>query len=123
VKHDVIVARVDPGDVVKGAWHVLGNEHPAGHAKMDDQGFTRGKVSEQVFRAAAQALYSLTSQPFDHARRKGKAQTLSADFDPAHAAPFHDRLKAAADGFDLGQFGHDFSPRRKGALYRPARAI
>jgi demethylmenaquinone methyltransferase/2-methoxy-6-polyprenyl-1,4-benzoquinol methylase len=50
----------------------------------------------------------------DETFRKRKAQIGPARFDPDQAGPFQHGLKSAADGFDLGKFGHGQGLARPG---------
>ena len=73
---------------------------------MHEQDVAGAEVGHQIFGAAAEPGDGLAGQPRDKILLKGKTQVLAAGLGVQNFCTFHDRLQAAADGLDFGQFGH-----------------
>ena len=59
---------------VKPAKHNPGNQHPPGHAQMDQEAFARVEIGKNVFRAPPQPLDRRPLQPFGHPFRQRPPQ-------------------------------------------------
>ena len=64
------------------------------------------EIGHQIFGAAAEPGDGLAFEPRDEILLERKPQILAAGFRPYDPRSLHDRLQAAADGLDFGQFGH-----------------
>jgi hypothetical protein len=78
----------------------------AGHAQVGDPSFTGGQPHQQVFGPAINPLDHRPVQPFGETVGEGEAQVRAVLTGPRKARALQHRLKAASDGFDLGEFGH-----------------
>ena len=78
----------------------------AGHAKVAAPGLSGRQRHQQVFGAAVDALDDGPLEPLDKAVGKGKAQVGAVLAHAGQARAGQYRLKAAPDGFDLGEFRH-----------------
>jgi hypothetical protein len=73
---------------------------------MHHQHIARGEVAQQIFCAPPESGHQLAIKPFDEVGLKRKAQITAPRFDPSDAIAFHDRLQAATNSLNFGQFGH-----------------
>src|SRR5690606_29593370 len=78
----------------------------AGHAEVGHPGLAGGQRHEQVFGAAVDALDGRPLEPPGEAIREGEAQVGAVLAHPRQPRALEHRLQAAADGLDLGEFGH-----------------
>jgi demethylmenaquinone methyltransferase / 2-methoxy-6-polyprenyl-1,4-benzoquinol methylase len=92
--------------VVELAQHRAGNQHPARHAKVNEQRLTPIQIGEDVFRPPPQRQDPRPGQPVGHSFRQGPAQIGAVHLGPFDDRAFHDRGKATADSLNLGQFRH-----------------
>jgi hypothetical protein len=82
------------------------HQHPPRHAQMDQKAFARRQVGQNVFRPTPQRDHPLSGQPGCHADGQRPAQVRPVHIRAQDHAAFHHRQQPAADGFNLGQFGH-----------------
>src|SRR6266436_2059450 len=73
---------------------------------MHQEYVARRKVGHQIFGATAEPGDGLPLQARHKVLLKRKPQVLAAGFRFQNSRSLHDRLQAAADGLDFGQFGH-----------------
>ena len=109
IQHDMIVFRRCGMVMMEPALLQPRNQHPPGHAKMDQQRFVGRQVDQDVFRPAPQSGHPCPGQPFGHAIRQRKAQIGAIHLRPFDHPPLHCRGKATPDRLDLGKLRH-FGP-------------
>jgi hypothetical protein len=80
----------------------------AGHAEVADPGLAGREGEQQIFGAAVEAFYGRPFEALDEPFRKGKAKVGPVLAHLRQSRADEHRLKAAADGFDLGEFWHRF---------------
>jgi hypothetical protein len=73
---------------------------------MHQEHVAGAKVGHQIFGAAAEPGDGLALQSRREILLEGKAQVGAAGLGFENLRPFHNRLQAAADSLDFGQFGH-----------------
>ncbi len=93
--------------VVELAQHRARNQHPPRHAEVDQQRLARGEVGEDVLRPPPQRPHPLrrsAARPCRSGRGQRRSGRLTCG--PRDHLPAITGIEPAADGFDLGQFGH-----------------
>ena len=73
---------------------------------MDDEHGAVVEVDREVFRPPPDGDDFPPSEALDEAARERNAKVAAPLLDLEERRAFHDRRKAAADGFDFGKFGH-----------------
>ena len=73
---------------------------------MHQQHVAGGEIGHEIFCTAAEPRDDLPLQPGHEIGLERKAQIRPAGLRDEDFRTLHDRLKAAADGLDFGQFGH-----------------
>ena len=116
VEHDVVVRSVLRAVVVIAAGRsvavLLRDPKRARHAEMHQQHVAGGKIGEEILGAAAEPFDRLALEPGGEILRQRPAQIAAPRLDLGEARALHDRLQAAADGLDFGQFGHALTGTR-----------
>ncbi|MNJ36772.1 hypothetical protein D3C77_315740 [compost metagenome] len=79
---------------------------PPGHAQMRHPGLAGRQGEQQIFGPPVQPQHRRPLQQFDEPLGKGKAQVGTVLARRAQARALQNRLQAATDGFDFGQFRH-----------------
>jgi hypothetical protein len=77
------------------------------------------ELGEEIFGAPVEMLDRAAGQVFGEAARERHAEIGAAGLDRDEARMFHRRREAAADGFDLGKFGHSGFTMEPGGAGRP----
>ena len=73
-----------------------------GHAEVHQKHVARGKISHQIFGAAAEAGDGLTVEAADKIFLKRKSKVFAPNFGFFDPRALHGRLQAAADGLNFG---------------------
>lgn len=115
IKNDVIMP-AEAGAVARRGMMELAGRQPAArrrmdreaarHAEMDQQHLFAFEAGENVFRPAVEPLDTPPGQPLGETLRQGITQVGPALGRQPDTAALKRGRKAAADGFDFGQFGH-----------------
>ena len=92
--------------VIDARLRLVPDAHRARHAEVHQQHVAGGKIGEQVFGAAAEALDGLAGEPLLEVLGDRPAQAAVAHLDLFEARALHGGGEPQADGFDLGKFGH-----------------
>ena len=90
---------------------------------MHDQHVARRELREQIFAAPPERLDGLAFELLGEVRGQRPAQVAAPRLDLLEARAFHDRLQAAADGFDLGKFRHGGAAAHELTLFPCGRAL
>src|SRR5262249_32449738 len=77
-----------------------------GHPEMHDEHVAGLKIAQQIFCATSEPGHQLTIEAFGEVSLKGKAQVAAPRLDPHDTVTFHDRLQAATNSLNFGQFRH-----------------
>ena len=103
-ERDVLVVRERVGRLCVRP--VLVDDHTARHAEMGQQHSAVVEADRQIFRPPSHRRHGPADQPFLEIGRQRAPQIAARDAHAVDAPPLHRAREAAADGFDLGKFGH-----------------
>ena len=98
--------------MVKRADHLPGNQHAPRHAQMDQKRLAGGQIGQNILGPPPQQQHPGPGQARGHIDGQGEPQVGAVDLCGLNHLPLHDRDQTLADGFNLGQFGHDGPMRR-----------
>lgn len=113
MEDDVVVFGVLAARMGKGARRIrrkiVFDPERSRHAKVHDQHIAAVDIAQQVFRTARQHGQPSSGQAVGETVRKRKAQVRPVLVDLGNQSPFESGGKAALDGFDFREFGHERS--------------
>ena len=98
-KDDVVVAR-------RRGRRIAVDDHAARHAEVNEHHRAVVEMHQDVFGASRDLGDAAAGQALGETLGQGDAQLLGALFDGGETTADEVRRKAAAHGFDFGQFGH-----------------
>ena len=85
---------------------VLVDDHAARHAEMGEQNAAVVEIDDQVLGPPPDRRHGPPDQTFLEIGGQRAPQIAARDAHAVDAPPLHRAREAAADGFDLGKFGH-----------------
>lgn len=101
---DMVVASERRGAVPRAG---EGDHHASRHAQMDDPDIAIIQPRQNIFATAVEPPHAPALKPGGKILRKRDAEILTPEHHPPKTVAFQDRGKAAANGLDFRQFGHD----------------
>ena len=88
--------------------HIVGSldNHPPGHSKMREQDRAVVEFSDKIFCPPTQLFKRTALKTLTKIVRHRNSEVVTPHLYPLDPAAFHNLGKAAANGFNFGEFGH-----------------